>query len=153
MKRLLIFALLGPITGLLAFAFAIAIFGIFSKTQHSLADTAGIFFVAFIAGLPFSFLFGTIPAILVGALFIPTSKIIAKRYHQSSWIYPTLGAAIGFAVSTGLTVPTHSKELMGLLIFPSTVAGALLGWKLRPNFTPPLVPRVWAATEPIDTRN
>jgi hypothetical protein len=152
MNRLIIFALLGPIAGLLAFAFAIAIFGLLSKPQHSLADTVGVFLVTFIAGLPLSFLLGTVPAILAGAIFIPISNIISKRYRQQRWIYPALGAAIGFTVSTGLTTPTHSKELMGLLIFPSTVAGALLGWRLRPILTPQLAPQVWATTEPTDTR-
>lgn len=152
MKRLLIFVFLGPAVGLFAFALALAIFGLISQPDHSLNKAVGVFAVALISGFPIAILMGSIPALLTGTLFVVTSNLIARRYRTSSCAHLALGATIGLAVSAGLSVPTQSKDLMGLLILPSTVAGALLGWHLRPKVANPLLPQVWAATEPMDTQ-
>jgi hypothetical protein len=152
MRRLLIFAFFGPVIGLLAFASALAIFGLISQPSGSLTDAVGVFAISLITGLPIAILVGSIPALMAGALFIAMSSLIARRFQPSNWNYSALGAAIGLAVSAGLSVPTQSKDLMGLLILPGTVAGALLGWHLRPKVATPLLAQVWAATEPMDAQ-
>lgn len=151
MKRLLIFALLGPVVGLVAFALALAIFGLIHQPSHSVPEAVGVFAVALLTGMPLAFLLGGIPALLAGALFVVTSNLIAKGFQPSSGVYLAIGAAIGFVVSAALSIPTESKDLMGLLIFPGTVAGALLGWRLRPKAKVHLRAEVWAATEPTDS--
>ena len=93
MKRYLIFGAIGPFIGgfLLLFATTVAS-GYWTETQWS---EVGKFFVTFAKTLQYSYLFGIVPALMIGA--IDDILYHVRRIHPMLRI--CIMGAIGFAVS------------------------------------------------------
>ena len=90
MKRYLIFGAIGPFVGGLLMLFAITMAsGYWAQTDWA---EVGKFFVTFVKTLQYSYLFGIVPALMIGAI----DDILYHVQRIPRWVRIGIVGAIGF---------------------------------------------------------
>src|SRR5258708_37027459 len=126
MKRYLIFAAIGPFVGgfLLLFATTVAS-GYWTETNWG---EVGKFFATFVKTLPFSYLFGIVPGLMVGAV----DDILLHVPRIRPGLRMLIVGVIGFAAaellygSRGSDFAVGEVFLYGIVVlFPATVSQGL----------------------------